>query len=229
MSTHADHILMHLRGASRPLDDDELAALLGVRRQAINIRCRDLAAQGLLKRVTGVNGKLVNVLVGGGRPSGLTDAPPPRQSSAAPLTPGASDAWDEATTQAMLVRHLAGDGWLIEQVANTATRQHGVDVLATKDGVGWAIEVKGWPGTRYADPRRQTETKPTNPTVQARHWFATALLSALFNRDALPDRTCAMAFPDPPTYRSLAERTQSSLRTLGVVVLFVTEDGLDVA
>jgi hypothetical protein len=37
----------------------------------------------------------------------------------------------------------------------------GIDVLATRTGRTLAVEVKGFPGRRYAGPRRAEEVKPT--------------------------------------------------------------------
>ncbi|MGZ4587919.1 MAG: hypothetical protein ACXVX9_08960 [Mycobacteriaceae bacterium] len=40
----------------------------------------------------------------------------------------------EASVQASLVTALAAEGWRILSVANTATKEHGVDVIASRDG-----------------------------------------------------------------------------------------------
>ena len=60
MPTHADRILDFV-GRFPGRDDDEISASLGIRpRQAVNQACRRLAAAGLLRRVRGSSGKLVN-------------------------------------------------------------------------------------------------------------------------------------------------------------------------
>jgi hypothetical protein len=65
METVRERVLEALRLATRPLDDDELARLLDVRlRQTVNQAARKLEGDGLLRRVSGPDGKLVNVLVG---------------------------------------------------------------------------------------------------------------------------------------------------------------------
>jgi hypothetical protein len=145
----------------------------------------------------------------------LTPASPPTQ----------IDDVSEATVQSSLVAHLVGQGWQIQRVANTATREQGIDILATRGGRTLAVEVKGYPGRRYADPRRAGEVKPTAPSVQARHWYAQAVLKAMLTRSDHPDFDIAIALPDAPTYRTLQKRTRGSLDQVDVRVMFVDEDG----
>jgi hypothetical protein len=61
MATLGDRILEAIRYA--PLDDDMLARRLGVpQRQSVNQAARRLEAQGLLRRIPGPDGKIVNAL-----------------------------------------------------------------------------------------------------------------------------------------------------------------------
>lgn len=61
MATLGDRILEAIRYA--PLDDDVLARRLGVaQRQSVNQAARRLEAQGLLRRIPGPDGKIVNAL-----------------------------------------------------------------------------------------------------------------------------------------------------------------------
>jgi len=131
----------------------------------------------------------------------------------------------EATVQARLVTHLAGEGWHIEKTANTASREPGIDVLASKGPRWLAVEVKGFPSRSYADPRKAGQIKPTNPRTQARHWYASAMLQAMLARQRHPTYEIAVAFPDVPTYRTLYERTWVSLADLEVVFYFVAGEG----
>lgn len=63
--TVADQVVELLTRARRGLDDDQLAAALGVEpRQTVNAVCRGLRDSGVLRRVEGPDGKLVNELVG---------------------------------------------------------------------------------------------------------------------------------------------------------------------
>ena len=62
MPTLAERILDKLKVQARPLDDVELAAYLGVVRQAVNQACRRLERQEVLERSVGPNNKIVNRL-----------------------------------------------------------------------------------------------------------------------------------------------------------------------
>ncbi len=51
--TNAERVLELLRKEGRPLDDDEIAALLGIRsRQQVHQICSRLAAEGVIRRVS---------------------------------------------------------------------------------------------------------------------------------------------------------------------------------
>jgi Holliday junction resolvase-like predicted endonuclease len=135
----------------------------------------------------------------------------------------------EATMQSFVVSYLVSQGWQIQRVADTASREpsreQGIDILAARDGRILAVEVKGFPGTAYADPRRPGETKTATPAAQARVWFAQAILKAMLTRSDHPDYELAIALPDAPAYRSLHQRTRTSLGHLGIIVMFVTTEG----
>ncbi len=61
--THRDRVLATLTAASRPLDDDELSRRSGISpRQTINQICNRLSTDGLVERVQGPDGKIVNSL-----------------------------------------------------------------------------------------------------------------------------------------------------------------------
>lgn len=109
--------------------------------------------------------------------------------------------------------------------ADTAAREVGIDLVLQRGEDRLNVEVKGWPSTVYARGDRAGQTKPTQPTVQARHWFAGALLSAVLIRDALPEQRVALAFPDIARYRDLLARSARSLHDLRVEVLLVGDDG----
>jgi Holliday junction resolvase-like predicted endonuclease len=151
---------------------------------------------------------------------------PPRQNPAnhQPLAPP-SDWHTEAAIQAMVMAYLASAGWSIHSVADTAGREHGVDILAGRAGQTVAIEVKGYPSRTYADPARARQTKPTQPATQARHWYAQAILAAMLTRSRRPDTTAVIALPDFPTYRSLHHDTVESLQRAGIQLWWVSHDG----
>ena len=131
----------------------------------------------------------------------------------------------EGNVQGAMVDHLIAQGWSIVSAADTATKEAGIDILAERDQSRLAVEVKGYPSDRYVSGKRRGEKKPTRPPVQARHWYAGALLTTMLTKGSHRDWTLALALPDFPTYRSLIARTASSLRALDVEVYLVSEDG----
>lgn len=124
-----------------------------------------------------------------------------------------------------LAAHLRLTGWHVRQVADTHSKEQGVDVVASRDGKELLVEAKGYPSTQYRDPRRAGEKKPTNPTNQAQQWYSHALLKALRLQENNPAALVALAFPDFPRYRTLFVDTKTGLQRLGVAVLFVAENG----
>ncbi len=130
----------------------------------------------------------------------------------------------ECHVQAASVAHLVREGWTIKRQAHTATRQQGIDIVASKDGRRLAVEVKGFPSTRYARGPNAGQPKPTPPTLQARHWFAGAVLTSILTRAKLTQAEVALALPDLPRYRKLLEQAHWAGR-LGIGVYLVHEDG----
>jgi hypothetical protein len=136
-----------------------------------------------------------------------------------------SDWFWEGHVQDVIVAHLRRESWTITAESNTAIRAQGYDIAATKGARHLVVEVKGYPSTGYRDPRRAGEVKRTAPTLQAKHWFADALLKMVRLRGSHPELELAMAFPDAPRYRSLAEETRTPLRLLRISLYFALPDG----
>lgn len=137
-----------------------------------------------------------------------------------------SDEWHtEASVQASLVTALAADGWRILSVANTATKEHGIDVVATRKGETVGIEVKGFPSRKYADPARSSEKKRTSPSTQAGHWFSQAVLAAMRLRGKEPAWRSVIVLPDFPRYRDLHSETVGSLDAAHIEVWWVDKSG----
>jgi hypothetical protein len=126
--------------------------------------------------------------------------------------------------QAAVARRLERDGWSILSTADTARRQRGDDIRAMKDGRELVVEVKGWPPSTYADPRRTGEVKRTNPTVQAHHWLATAILGSMRVLGTRPDTGVSIALPDHPRYRDLVGEIGQQLSALGIDIIWVTRE-----
>jgi hypothetical protein len=131
----------------------------------------------------------------------------------------------EGHVQDRVVAHLMGQGWLIMSTADTASRSTGPDIEARKANLRLMVEVKGYPSVGYRDPRRASEVKRTNPTLQAKHWFADALLKVVRHRGTHPRDLVATAFPKFARYESLLAESFDSLDRLGVGVFLVPEAG----
>jgi hypothetical protein len=130
----------------------------------------------------------------------------------------------EGHVQTAIVAHLKCDGWTIEREADRASHEAGIDVLASRDGRRLAVEVKGFPSTRYARGPKIDQPKPTPPTLQARHWFGEALLACVLTWSKLEGTEVALGLPDMPRYRKLIEQARWALERLAIGVYLVHED-----
>jgi Holliday junction resolvase-like predicted endonuclease len=131
----------------------------------------------------------------------------------------------EGNVQAQVAKFLIADGWTIVTAANTASRQRGIDLVATKGDRRLAVEVKGFPGTVYARGERAGQPKPTAPNLQARHWLAEALLAVLLLGGSSDQGEIGLAFPDVPRYRELVGRIKYAIDRLGLRVFFAKDSG----
>lgn len=151
---------------------------------------------------------------------------PPARQVVEPTHTGRSEEWHtEANVQTVLVTALATDGWRILSVADTATRERGVDVIAARDGQTVGVEVKGFPSRGYADPARADGVKRTAPSTQAGHWYSQAVLAAMRLRGKEPSWTSVIALPDFPRYRALHAETRGSLAAAKIDVWWIRDDG----
>lgn len=137
----------------------------------------------------------------------------------------ASEWHTEENTQRLLVEWLAGEGWTIVRTANTAAREHGLDVVAERDGQRLGVEVKGYPSRFYVAGPKKGQVKTSTPKEQAKKWYAHALVPAMRLRMQEPDSLSVMCFPDFPVYRELYADTAVSLRAASIEVWLVSQDG----
>lgn len=153
-------------------------------------------------------------------------AEPPTSTPPAELPADTGSEWHtEENTQRLLVEWLRAQGWTIVRTANTATREHGVDVIAELGGERLGVEVKGYPSRVYAAGPKKGQPKPTAPANQAPKWFSHALVPAMKLRTREPASRSVMCFPDFPVYRKLWTETASSLVGAGIEVWVVGADG----
>ncbi|WP_344735090.1 hypothetical protein [Nocardioides fonticola] len=159
------------------------------------------------------------------RHSSASSSDPLTTSTAAPAALADEEWHTEANVQAALVTSLAGEGWRILSVANTATKEHGIDVIASRGGRTAGVEVKGFPSRTYADPARAGAVKRTSPSTQAGHWYSQAVLAAMRLRGKEPTWRSVIALPDFPRYRDLYAETAGSLTAAQIEVWWVSETG----
>jgi hypothetical protein len=120
----------------------------------------------------------------------------------------------EGHVQAVFVDHLRDGGWQVVSAADTASRQHGPDVVARRGDQELVVEVKGYPA-------------PSGSSVatQARHYLGGALLTALLAWAERPQAAVGLVLPEVGTYRRLAHRLRAPLEQLELAIWFVHEDG----
>lgn len=151
-------------------------------------------------------------------------APPAQKPELAPA--GEPGEWHtEENVQSLLVDRLRSTGWTIVRTANTATGEHGIDVVAERNSVTVGIEVKGYPSKVYAKGTRKGQPKPTPPANQAGKWFSHAILAAMKLRVAQPSWQSVMTFPDFPIYRRLYAQTAAPLAAACIEVWLVSPEG----
>ena len=209
-----DRVLQLLAEHPDGLTDGEIASALHVVHQQANSYCRQLAREGRIARddfARPIRNRLPDA----------NGAAPAQQA----VSPRDAVERTEAEVQGRVVTWLAAQRWQVLRVADTISRERGTDIRAERAGVGLHVEVKGYPSTSYADPRRGNEVKPTQPATQARVWFAGAVVKVLQLRQEHPDDEVAFAFPDVPTYRSLIRTIETTLATMRLSVFLVRDDG----
>ncbi|MGE5483497.1 MAG: hypothetical protein ACM3X4_00595 [Ignavibacteriales bacterium] len=119
----------------------------------------------------------------------------------------------EGSIQARLATYLAGRGYKICSVAHTASKEHGIDIVAAgPDGVEIWISVKGFP--------------ESSANTQARHWFAQAVFDVALCRSQNASVRLALGLPDGfPTYERLASRIGWLRTTLPLTIYWVGRSG----
>lgn len=154
-----------------------------------------------------------------------TTAPAPGAVPMPLVEPHGAEWHTEANVQAAVVTALAARGWRILSVADTASKQHGIDIVAAIGAERVGVEVKGYPSRNYADPARAGEVKRTAPSTQAGHWYAQAVLAAMRLRGKHPEMRSVIALPDFSRYRDLYADTQGSLSAADIAVWWVSGTG----
>jgi hypothetical protein len=216
-----------LRASSVPLDDDQLSTRAGVQpRQTVNMLCRRLEREGVLKRYVGGHGKIVNELI---VPATADDPAGGEQHTDDPLVRRAPDAAAVVDQSG----HLAPPGNSAEQ---RATERVMLDLLGADLGLtlnptritaptGERVEVDGADADRIVivecwahqgAPKAAQRHKVLSDAFKL-NWIGTVL-------DPRPRCIRCLSDPDAaapflPTARTWAAR---ALHDLGIQVIVVT-------
>jgi hypothetical protein len=157
---------------SNALCDDCLSEITGITpRQTVNMGCRVLHASKALSRPRETcrrckRVKIVNRVV---TDTGIESQPSPRNVTIDASPQDVRPWYWEGNVQARIVQFLNSQGCTVHSESDTITRQPGKDIVATDcSGRTVWVTVKGFP-----DKSRN---------VQARHWFAGALLDRTLQR-----------------------------------------------
>jgi hypothetical protein len=231
--THAARILLELSKHPEGATDGQLARILNVRHQTVNANCRMLETQGLITRKH-VEGVISNRMLEKGLPASpgqasRGDIPAGQVETAAPsgiffdseldieLSAEQADTtlvrswyW-EGNVQATTASFLEQQGWTVVRTANTATRERGKDIEATRSGLTLWVTVKGLP--------------VRHPNAQARVWFADAMLDVIRYRQEDAAVSIAVALPESHIYERWRERTLWLQRNAPFDYLWVGEGG----
>lgn len=211
--TIRQRILSYLQNHSEGIDDDELTSALSLSaRQQANSRCRELEKEGLVIRRQ-VNGKIHNFWAG--KDVVVTSSAPGNTEKFSDSLPKYTHWYWEGNVQSKVISFLAAQGYHIRSVANTASHQQGIDIMAEKDGEPLWVSVKGYP----------EGTQKTNPSLQAGHWFKQAIFDMVEYRERDKNVSLAIALPNFPCYRSMARRITWLKPASNFSYFWVNEDG----
>ena len=215
--TSNEAIISTLGKFGRGLCDDCLSRIAAVSsRQTVNQMCRHLHARALITRSKQKcfecsTDKLVNKI------SGDPDGPLKGESSVSAQDSLSRSWYWEGRVQDVLANFLAGSGWTISRVADTARKERGKDIEASGNedsgngGKTLWLTVKGYPDK--------------SPNQQARHWFAEVVYDLVRYRTEHPTVVLGLGLPDHRTYRFLAHRIAWLKRELPFQFYWVGEDG----
>ena len=201
---------------SNALCDDCLSEVTTVTpRQSINIKCRAMESTKLLARIRETCSrcsrvKIVNRL---NASKAIETAATAMVVTSSPSGSGDRPWYWEGNVQKRVVDFLKSHGCKVQSESDTISRQQGKDIVAlADDGRSVWVTVKGFP--------------EKSKNIQARHWFAGALLDLARYRDEDPAASLAMGLPCGfTTYEGLIKRTGAVRQFLGYAVYWVKSDG----
>lgn len=129
-----------------------------------------------------------------------------------------------------LVAYFIKNGYSVLKDNSDKISARGEDIIVSIHGQQEIIEVKGYPTTVHTKGKDKGKPKPTNPKLQAKHWFSEALLSSIFNYQKQKVKNnfkLALAFPLNDRYKELIGKVEDFFtdNNLSLKVYFVDESG----
>jgi Holliday junction resolvase-like predicted endonuclease len=212
--------------------DDCISDLLKIKpRQQVNQICHNLLGMGKLSRIKSVcksckKQKILNFF-NETNPSVITKKLNNFKKADSNLENwNYEDEWFEETNVSNKIKkYLEEHGCKILKF-NYDKRQKGHDIEIIKDGIKTIIEVKGYPSTKYVSGADKGKKKPTNPKLQAKHWFSEALLSLLIAKCKDWDNTSiALGLPRFEKYEELYLKMKPFNEKTGIKYYFVNKSG----
>lgn len=135
------------------------------------------------------------------------------------------DEWFEETNVAnKICDFLVKNGYKITKFSKDK-KARGHDIEAEKDGQKVIIEVEGYPSDKYVRGANKGKKKPTNPKLQAKHWFGEALLSLLIAKSKNPGCKITVGLPKFRIYERLLEDISLVMEKLEIGYVLVDENG----
>ena len=132
--------------------------------------------------------------------------------------------FEEGNVSRKIKEFLEDNGYTILKF-NIDKRARGHDIEAIKNGEKLIVEVKGFPSDRYVKGKKKGQPKRTHPNLQAKHWFAEALLSLIIAKSENPKIKIAIGLPNFKKYRELIDKTGYFRKIFGLTCYWVNEDG----
>jgi Holliday junction resolvase-like predicted endonuclease len=121
--------------------------------------------------------------------------------------------WDyEGNISRRIVRYLKSKGYQVLKDNSDNCRARGEDIIAVSpEGIKEVIEVKGYPTEFHTKGEKLGQRKPTNPKLQAGHWFQEALGSSINNHSKHVGRgkfVLGLGLPFVERYEQLIRKAQ---------------------
>lgn len=142
-----------------------------------------------------------------------------------------SSEWDktkdwfwEGNIQQKIIEHMKSQE-MFKIVKSCDTKTRGPDILAERDGILRQVEVKGYPSDKFVSGPNEGQKKITNPRLQARHWFAEALLTLMLAKSKDPTLEISLGLPTKERYISLLNNTLWARKIMGLTCYMVDESG----